>query len=145
MKCYRITLKGYQYYEVVAAETAQQAYEYLCWITERDDCDLLKAEETTTEIPVYWCPEGWTKPESVAQAQVRSLQTMLKNSGVEIKGWNGICSAKFSPELDAFFKSQGYYAAEECDCDDDIFGFVTERSIRYTKPGSKIGFSAYLD
>ena len=60
MKNYKITYfyDGYRFYDVVRAESAEKAIEYLMWDdSERHGC---KAEETDEE-PSYIVPEGWVK------------------------------------------------------------------------------------
>lgn len=77
-----IVFDGCSFYDVVEAETAEQAFEYLQWIT-NEKYGHIKTEETS-EIATYYCPVGWTKPESREQAQWRSLSCYLKANGLDI-------------------------------------------------------------
>lgn len=78
----KIAYDGYAFYDVVNAESAEQAFEYLKWIT-HEDYGHIKTEETN-EVATYYCPEGWTKPESREHAQWRSLGCYLKANGLDI-------------------------------------------------------------
>lgn len=62
MKNYKITFTydGYRFWDVVAAETAEQAIEYFMWIDrENHNCTACETEEA----PTHTVPAGWTKPE----------------------------------------------------------------------------------
>lgn len=61
MKNFRIDYiyDGYRFYDVVRAENAQQAIDYLTYADDmRHAC---KAKETD-EAPTYIVPEGWSRP-----------------------------------------------------------------------------------
>lgn len=61
MKNYRIeyTYDGYRFYDVVSAESAEQAIGYFVWLDcERHNC--LACE--TNEDPSYVVPAGWQRP-----------------------------------------------------------------------------------
>jgi len=113
---------GYTFNEIVDAENETQAFDYLKWICDSGNDYKLVKITTTEELPAYYCPQGWIRPESREQAMKRSLSQALKLSGVNIKEW--------SEELDKILKSLGYTAEEKTET--DVFGFKT-KSITYKK------------
>lgn len=116
---------GCDFYDVVNAESLQQAFEYLRWITEENNMFLLEeGSEITDEIATFYCPVGWTRPETREVARLRSLKTALANAGLSEDKW--------SEELDAFLKNLGYQVKETEDT--DILGF-TEKLLVYTRDG----------
>lgn len=127
MKNYMITFgyDGYKFKEVVQAENAEQAKTYLNWL---DDMKTpIKAEETS-EIADYYCPEGWTKPESVVQALARSYNAWL-TAYVGRYMVNGMLVD--SEELRAFLESEEWVRREE----EDEEGFT---DVVYTRGNKEI-------
>ena len=78
MKTYKIEylFDGCTWHDYVESETPEQAAEYLKWINKEKF--TIKSIEESMEIATFYCPTGWTRPESVEMARIRSKQTFLK-------------------------------------------------------------------
>lgn len=116
---------GHTFVEVIEAENAEQAFAYLCWIC-GEDYTLIQASETD-DIPSYYCPAKWQRPESVEQARKRSLITALERAGINYDKW--------SPALDNFMKKIGY--TKELNNGTDVFGF-SEKTVTFRKPNAAL-------
>lgn len=121
---------GYKFYDVVNATDEQTAFSYLCWITNsNDDLHFVKAE-ICAELPSYWCPVGWVKPDPAYVfshvAQYRSLMQSLEVAGITQHDY-------YTPELDKVMRSLGYSVSDVILVTDDVLGVFNGKYIEYTK------------
>ena len=121
MNGYRITyaFDGYRFVEIVSAETAEIAKDYLLWIVQDNNDHRIISIEETKEIASYYAPAAWTRPESIKAARARCLLAMLEHAGINCDRW--------SAELHAVMIGAGYQAAEYEDTD------WNETTVYYTK------------
>lgn len=124
---------GCKFYDVVNATDEQTAFSYLCWITNsNDDLHFVKAE-ICAELPSYWCPVGWVKPDPAyvdpEVAQYRSLIQSLDAEGIKHHDY-------YTPELDKVMRqSLGYTQRIVRDAGDDfaLWNFAPETYVEYTR------------
>lgn len=124
------TFDGCKFYDVVNATDEQTAFEYLCWITDaNDDLHFVKAE-ICDELPSYWCPVDWVKPDpayvSPPVAQYRSLMQSLEVAGITQHDY-------YTPELDKVMRSLGYTVSDIILVTDDAFDVFNGKYIEYTR------------
>lgn len=129
MTNYKLTyvFDGCRFYDVVNAENLEKAFAYLKWISEEPAFSLLSQESgETNEAATYYCPMGWTEPETVEQAKRRSLLTALCEAGIKDV-------YTYSPELDQTMNEMGYTATREER--KSVFALFDEVVIVYKRSG----------
>lgn len=77
MSAYKIdyVFDGYPFYEIVDADTPELAIAYLRWL--RPDYSRLTCSGVSSEIARFYCPSGWTEPETREQADQRGYEIFL--------------------------------------------------------------------
>lgn len=121
----RYIYDGHEFREVVQAETMGQAIDYLKWIYEDDIyCFITSLSHTTDEIASYFCPAGWTRPESREAAMRRSLYESMALAGINPNIHN--------EAMDKFFDDMGYNATRRSN--NAVFDMFKQDEIVYTKP-----------
>lgn len=120
---------GYEFYDVVNATDEQTAFSYLCWITNsNDDLHFVKAE-ICDDLPSYWCPVDWGRPDPAyvdpEVARYRSLMQSLDVAGITQHDY-------YTPELDKVMQSLGYIANIVLVAD-DVFDVFNGKYIEYTR------------
>lgn len=131
MKNYKITyvFDGCRFFDVVNAESLEKAFEYLKWISEEPSYELLARESGETNAAAsYYCPMGWTEPETVEQARRRSLLIALCEAGIK-DVYN------YSDELDKVMTEQLGYTSE-IKTIESAFALFNETVVEYTRSGA---------
>jgi hypothetical protein len=123
---------GYEFNDVVNATDEQTAFSYLCWIcNDNDDLHFVKAE-ICNDLPSYWCPVGWVKPDLAyvnrGVARYRSLMQSLEVAGITQHDY-------YTPELDKVMRSLGYSAKKV------VIGDTVECFACDDRPGTYIDYT----
>lgn len=122
---------GYEFYDVVNATDEQSAFDYFCWIN-NDDLHFVKAE-ICDDLPSYWCPVDWVRPDPAyvdpEVARYRSLMQSLDAAGIKQHDY-------YTSELDKVMRqSLGYTRRIVRDAGDDfgIWNFAPTIYAEYTR------------
>lgn len=124
---------GCKFNDVVNATDEQTAFEYFCWISnDNDDYHFVKAE-ICDDLPSYWCPVDWSRPDPAyvdpEVARYRSLMQSLDAAGIKQHDY-------YTPELDKVMRqSLGYTQRIVRDTGDDygLWNFAPTIYAEYTR------------
>lgn len=119
MKNFKVIYRfsGYKFFDYVQAETPEQAGVYLKWIKESEEDYKIISVIESDEIPSYYCPAGWSRPESTGQARARCyvtwLNAYLKDFIKEPSTTYHASNLVYSKELEEFLLKDGWKISNE--------------------------------